>query len=106
MTPPGPRTAYGRSKLAGEQAVLRLLPGAGYVVRTAWLYGAGGPNFVRTMIGWSGSGTHVDVVDDQHGQPTWTADVAGQIVALARRGAAPASITRKLRASDLVRARA
>src|SRR5207248_7401888 len=45
-----PRTAYGRTKLAGEQAVLRLLPYTGYVVRTAWLYGAHGPNFVRTMI--------------------------------------------------------
>ena len=47
---PAPRTAYGRTKLAGEQAVLRRLPDASYVVRTAWLYGAHGPNFVRTMI--------------------------------------------------------
>lgn len=48
--PVGPRTAYGRTKLLGEDAVLRLLPRAGYVVRTAWLFGAHGPNFVRTMI--------------------------------------------------------
>ena len=47
---PAPRTAYGRTKLAGERAVLGRLPGSGYVVRTAWLYGAHGPNFVRTMI--------------------------------------------------------
>jgi dTDP-4-dehydrorhamnose reductase len=87
----GPRTAYGRSKLAGEQAVLRLLPGAGYVVRTAWLYGAGGPNFVRTMMRLERERPSVDVVDDQYGQPTWTADVAGQIVALAR-SQAPAGV--------------
>lgn len=86
-----PRTAYGRSKLAGEQAVRRLLPGAGYVVRTAWLYGAGGPNFVRTMMRLERERTTVDVVDDQYGQPTWTADVAGQIVALAR-SRAPAGV--------------
>ena len=49
-----PRTAYGRTKLAGEQAVLRLLPETGYVVRTAWLYGAHGPNFVRAMTGLEG----------------------------------------------------
>ena len=49
-----PRTAYGRTKLAGEQAVLGLLPETGYVVRTAWLYGAHGPNFVRTMIALEG----------------------------------------------------
>jgi dTDP-4-dehydrorhamnose reductase len=84
-----PRTAYGRTKLAGEQAVLRLLPAAGYVARTSWLYGAHGPNFVRTMIRLERERPTVDVVADQHGQPTWTADVAGQVIALARCRAAP-----------------
>lgn len=87
----GPRTAYGRSKLAGERAVLRLLPGTGYVVRTAWLYGSGGPNFVRTMMRLERERPTVDVVDDQRGQPTWTVDVAGRIVALATSGA-PAGV--------------
>ncbi len=83
-----PRTAYGRTKLAGEQAVLRLLPRTGYVVRTAWLYGAHGPNFVRTMIRLERERPAVDVVADQRGQPTRTADVAGQVTALVRRRAA------------------
>jgi dTDP-4-dehydrorhamnose reductase len=87
--PTAPRSAYGRTKLAGEQAVLTLLPDAGYVLRTAWLYGAHGPNFVRTMIRLEGSKDTVAVVDDQHGQPTWTADVARQILLLAEAGAAP-----------------
>jgi dTDP-4-dehydrorhamnose reductase len=86
--PVAPRTAYGRSKLAGEQAVLRLLPGAGYVVRTAWLYGAHGSNFVATMIRLERERPTVDVVNDQRGQPTWTADVARQVVALVRSGGA------------------
>jgi dTDP-4-dehydrorhamnose reductase len=86
---PAPRTAYGRTKLAGEQAVLTRLPGAGYVVRTAWLYGAHGPNFVRTMIRLEGQRSTLDVVDDQQGQPTWTADVAAQIIALIGAGARP-----------------
>jgi dTDP-4-dehydrorhamnose reductase len=86
---PGPRTAYGRTKLAGEQAVLGRLPGSGYVVRTAWLYGAHGPSFVRTMIKLESQRPAVDVVDDQHGQPTWTVDVARQIMALARSAAVP-----------------
>jgi len=86
---PAPRTAYGRTKLAGEQAVLDHLPGAGYVVRTAWLYGAHGPSFTGTMIRLESERPTVDVVDDQHGQPTWTADVASQIIALARSTAAP-----------------
>ena len=60
----------------------------GYVVRTAWLYGAHGPNFVRTMIELERRRPAVDVVDDQHGQPSWTVDVAGQIIALVRSGAA------------------
>jgi dTDP-4-dehydrorhamnose reductase len=82
-----PRTAYGRTKLAGEQAVLGLLPEHGYVVRTAWLYGAHGPNFVRAMAGLERRQPFVEVVADQRGQPTWTVDVAGQIVALARTAA-------------------
>jgi dTDP-4-dehydrorhamnose reductase len=79
---PAPRTAYGRTKLAGEQAVRATLPGTGYVVRTAWLYGAHGPNFVHTMIRLARSGVCPAVVDDQRGQPTWSVDVARQIHAL------------------------
>jgi dTDP-4-dehydrorhamnose reductase len=86
---PAPRTAYGRSKLAGEQAVLRTLPDASYVLRTAWLYGAHGPNFIRTMMRLEGQQETVAVVDDQHGQPTWTADVARQILRLAGSAAEP-----------------
>ncbi|OIJ63956.1 dTDP-4-dehydrorhamnose reductase [Streptomyces mangrovisoli] len=90
-----PRSAYGRTKLAGEQAVLTTLPDAGYVVRTAWLYGAGGGNFVRTMIALERVRETLDVVDDQRGQPTWTADLADRLLRLGRSataGAAPARI--------------
>jgi dTDP-4-dehydrorhamnose reductase len=80
--PTGPLTAYGRTKLAGEQAVRALLPEAGYVLRTAWLYGAHGPNFVSTMIRLERERPSVNVVTDQRGQPTWTADVATKIVEL------------------------
>jgi dTDP-4-dehydrorhamnose reductase len=87
---PSPRTAYGRSKLAGERAVLDLLASgcSGYVVRTAWLYGAHGRNFVRTMVDLERRLPAIEVVDDQHGQPSWTVDVAGQIIALVRSRAA------------------
>jgi dTDP-4-dehydrorhamnose reductase len=88
---PAPRTAYGRTKRAGEVAVLRLLPHQGFVVRTAWLYGAHGPNFVRTMIRLASERQSVKVVADQHGQPTWTADVAVKIIELAR-SSAPAGV--------------
>ncbi len=87
--PTAPRSAYGRTKLAGEQAVLRLLPDTGYVLRTAWLYGAHGPNFIRTMIRLEASKDTVAVVDDQHGQPTWTADVARQMLLLGHADAPP-----------------
>jgi dTDP-4-dehydrorhamnose reductase len=83
--PIAPRSAYGRSKAAGEQAVLESGADA-YVVRTAWLYGAGGRNFVRTMatLAKQGNGDRpVTVVDDQRGSPTWTYDVARGLVALA-----------------------
>ncbi|OXY88860.1 dTDP-4-dehydrorhamnose reductase [Streptomyces diastatochromogenes] len=80
--PPAPRTAYGRTKLAGERAVLAELPGAAAVVRTAWLYGVHGRNFVRTMLELEARRDTVDVVDDQRGQPTWSADVAARIADL------------------------
>jgi dTDP-4-dehydrorhamnose reductase/4-ketoreductase len=83
--PTGPRTAYGRTKLAGERAVLEELPGASAIVRTAWLYGVHGGNFVRTMIGLEARRDTLDVVDDQRGQPTWSADVAGWIADLGPR---------------------
>jgi len=84
---PAPRTAYGRTKLAGERALLTARPDAAYLVRTAWLYGAHGPNFVRTMIRLAAAGISPAVVDDQRGQPTWSLDVARQIRALVAAGA-------------------
>ena len=84
-----PAGAYGRTKLAGERAVLAALPDASYVVRTAWLYGAHGKNFVKTMLRLASNGTAPGVVADQHGQPTWTADVATQIIALVDKSAPP-----------------
>jgi dTDP-4-dehydrorhamnose reductase len=86
--PLSPRSAYGRTKAAGEWAVQALLPGRHHLVRTAWLYGNDGPSFVHTMLAVAArSADPVPVVDDQHGQPTWTRDVAGRIVALVERRA-------------------
>ncbi len=87
--PTGPAGAYGRGKLAGEQAVRGALPDASYIVRTAWLYGAHGKNFVKTMLRLAANGTAPGVVADQHGQPTWTADVAEQVLALVEKSAPP-----------------
>jgi dTDP-4-dehydrorhamnose reductase len=77
-----PRTVYGQSKLAGERAVLGSAASV-HVVRTAWLYGAHGANFVRTMARLAGERQTVRVVADQHGNPTWTADLADGLIALA-----------------------
>ncbi|MEU8038849.1 dTDP-4-dehydrorhamnose reductase [Streptosporangium sp. NPDC049046] len=86
---PCPVNAYGRTKLAGERAVLEVLPHGGYVVRTAWLYAATGHNFVRTMMRLEGEGMAPEVVGDQFGQPTWAGDLAARIVDLAVSDAPP-----------------
>jgi len=87
--PAAPRSAYGRTKLAGERAARAALSHNAYVVRTAWLYGAHGPSFVATMLARARAGSPSSVVDDQRGQPTWTVDVAAQIYALIAGGARP-----------------
>jgi dTDP-4-dehydrorhamnose reductase len=89
--PPAPQSAYGRTKRAGEVAVRSILPERGFIVRTAWLYGAHGNNFVKTMLALEASKPEVSVVDDQRGQPTWSRDLAAQILALVDAGA-PAGI--------------
>ena len=85
-SPIAPRSAYGRTKAAGEWAVQSLCPQS-WIVRTAWLYGAHGPNFVKTMARLAAERDTVSVVDDQRGQPTWTVDLAAAIIRLAEAGA-------------------
>jgi dTDP-4-dehydrorhamnose reductase len=80
----GPKSAYGRTKLAGELAVRELLPDRSIVVRTAWVYGAAGSNFVKTMSRLERERDTVSVVDDQRGSPTWSADLARGLIALGR----------------------
>jgi dTDP-4-dehydrorhamnose reductase len=88
---PDPQSAYGRTKLAGELAVRELHPSGTYVVRTAWVYGATGNNFVKTMARLERERETVSVVDDQRGSPTWSADLARALVELAG-SAAPTGI--------------
>ncbi len=80
--PTGPISAYGRSKLEGERAVLAR-PG-NLVVRTSWVYGEG-RNFIRSILGAERSGKRLRVVSDQRGRPTWADDLAAALAYLAGR---------------------
>jgi dTDP-4-dehydrorhamnose reductase len=82
--PTGPRSVYGSTKLDGERQVLAASP-RHLVVRTAWLYGVDGPNFVETMLRLAGERDAVQVVTDQVGSPTWSGHLAPAILGLLER---------------------
>ena len=79
----GPLSAYGRSKLAGERAVASAAPQAHTIVRSSWLFGAGGACFPKTMLRLAAERDELNVVDDQIGCPTFTGHLASALVRLA-----------------------
>ncbi len=76
---PNPKNVYGMSKWLGEQLVQLTLEEL-YVVRTSWLYGSCGKNFVKTMLKLAEQKQEIKVVDDQIGSPTYTKDLADVIM--------------------------
>jgi dTDP-4-dehydrorhamnose reductase len=83
----GPLSAYGRTKLAGERAVVQAAPDRHTIVRSSWLFGAGGPCFPATILRLAGERDQLRVVDDQIGCPTFTPHLASALVDLAARAA-------------------
>lgn len=81
-----PVSAYGRTKAEGERRARAAHPDGTIIMRTAWLYGAHGPNFPATMLALAEQRPTLSVVDDQRGQPTWTLDLAQQLVRLVDSG--------------------
>ena len=81
--PPGPLCAYGASKLAGEQAVAAAAPASHPIVRSSWLFGAGGRCFPATILALAAERERLSVVTDQVGCPTFTGHLARALVALA-----------------------
>ena len=83
-----PNSVYGRTKLAGEEAVIRNCPGS-MVIRTAWLYSTFGNNFVKTMIRLGKEKEELGVIFDQIGTPTYAADLAAAIMTAINKGIVP-----------------
>jgi len=83
---PRPLNTYGKSKLKGEYEVLEFAPDT-LIVRTSWLYGENGPNFVKAILGQVGKKDELEVVADQVGSPTYTPDLADALARLVERGA-------------------
>lgn len=86
--PTGPLSAYGRSKLAGDEAI-RAAGGKSLIFRTSWVFGARGDNFIKSILRLARERTELDVVADQWGAPTpaaLIATVTGIVLAMVRRG--------------------
>ncbi|WP_160140889.1 dTDP-4-dehydrorhamnose reductase [Bacillus sp. SLBN-3] len=81
MDHPVPLNAYGKSKLAGEEAVRKTIS-RHYIVRTSWVFGGAGPNFIKKILTLSKTNNTLKVVDDAMGSPTYTVDLAGAILRL------------------------
>ena len=82
-TSPSPLGVYGKSKAAGERAAMEANPDATAIVRSSWIYGASGRNFVKTMLRLAADRQTLDVVDDQTGSPTWSLDLARALIRIA-----------------------
>jgi dTDP-4-dehydrorhamnose reductase len=85
--PTAPLSAYGRSKLLGEQMVLQHRRPGFHVLRTSWVFGPGGKNFPKAILDRARSGNPVAVVTDQRGRPTYTPDLAEAMLDLCESGA-------------------
>ncbi len=84
--PRAPQSVYGRSKAEAEVQVEQILPGS-CIVRTSWLFGAGGKCFPDTILKLASTRAQLDVVNDQRGSPTYAVDLARAIIQLCRKGA-------------------
>ena len=82
---PNPQSVYGKSKLLGENLVRRNCPDH-LILRTAWLFGRNGPNFIHTIVGAAAKGTPLRVVSDQRGSPTYSKDLAAQTLKMISAG--------------------
>ena len=80
--PTGPLSSYGQSKLEGEKAIMSSGLSRYFIIRTSWLYGPGGKNFVETILRLAGEREELRIVADQHGSPTYTEDLANAISSL------------------------
>jgi dTDP-4-dehydrorhamnose reductase len=85
--PVGPQSAYGKSKLLGEQLLQQNAPDRWLIIRTAWLYGPNGPCFPQAILNAARAGKPLNVVDDQTGSPTFTFDLAAATLELIDKGA-------------------
>lgn len=83
----GPLSAYGKSKLLGEELLQQNAPANWMIIRTAWLYGPGGPCFPATMVNLAKQGKPLKIVADQIGAPTFTVDLVDATLELLHRGA-------------------